>query len=345
MSKRRAGCPKRVLNGPCGGMKADRMCELGDARCVFADKQPSEIILDSGFRFRPRIEKRKPFTELLSKIWSEALWIAEVPPSFKAVEEIQLLKGFSLSALSVPDNPLASLHIESSVFAAYLKETLGCEVIVHLTCRDLNRLALKSKLLGLHLSGIEHVLALTGDHSSIRSEARSTPIFDLDSIRLIYLARIMSDHGTDELGNPISQKLRLQVGAGLNPYLPIEVEFSRALRKIMAGAEFFVTQLVFNIEQAEALLKALKKAGITTPIFIGFLLASGERAQKVLKAIGVPAIELPTSLETITESYIEILRRLRKLYGPVGAFISTLGRLENLKVWDEAFRSLSQPTS
>lgn len=321
-------------------MRSDGMCELGDARCVFVDKQPSEIILDQGFRFRPKLEERKPFTELLSRVWREPVWIAEVPPSFEAAEKLQLLKNLSLIAVSVPDNPLASLHIEASSFAAYLKRSLGCEVIVHLTCRDLDRLALKSRLLSLHFNGIEHVLALTGDHPSIRSEARSTPIFDLDSIRLIYLARIMSDHGVDELGNPISRKLRLQVGAGLNPYIPLEVEISRALRKIRAGAEFFATQIVFAPEPMEELLKVLKEEYMVAPIFVGFLLAGGKRVQKILEAIGVPASEIRSDLRALAETYLEILEKLRRTYGPVGAFISTLGRLENLRIWDDAFRSL-----
>lgn len=336
------GCPKRVLNGPCGGMKLDGTCELGNARCIFAEKWPSEIILDQGFKFRPTIEQRHPSTKLLSRIWDEAVWIAEIPPSFEVAEKIQLLKDLSMTALSVPDNPLAILHLDSSVFAAYLKRLLGYELVVHFTCRDLNRLAIKSRLLSLHLNGVEHILALTGDHPSIRPgiESYPTPVFDLDSVRMIYLTRLMSDYGVDELGKPVSRKLEIYIGAGLNPHLPLDVEFSRVLRKIRAGAEFFITQLILKTEQIENLLRILSKSRIIVPVFVGFPLTSGKRAREVLKAIGLSAVEIQANLESLAESYLEALKELRKIYGPVGAFISTLGRLENFKIWDEVFRSL-----
>jgi 5,10-methylenetetrahydrofolate reductase len=133
------------------------------------------------------------------KVEKKPVWVAEIPPSAKALSNIDLSRDLSFTALSIPDNPLALLHVESSVFAQLLRKRLGCEVIAHLTCRDLSRLAIKSRILALALCGVEHILALTGDHPKMGPE-ESAPVFDLDSIRLIYLARIMSDYGVDELG-------------------------------------------------------------------------------------------------------------------------------------------------
>ena len=305
---------------------------------MFAEEYPSEVVLDSGFTFRLKLDKRKPFSKLLSRAEKEITWIAEVPPSLRSADQLHSLKDLSMMAISIPDNPLASLHVEPSIFAAHVKRVLDCEVVVHLTCRDLNRLAIKSRLLGLHLSGVEHILALTGDHPRIRLREGSTPVFDLDSIRLIYLTRLLSDYGLDERGRPISSKLRLQVGAGLNPYIPLEVELSRALRKIKAGAEFFITQLIFNSDPIESLLKALRKTGVDVPIFIGFLLAGRERVDCLSRIIGIPAVKVPDNLTVLAENYLNLLRRISKLYGPVGAFVSTLGRLENLEIWDKVFR-------
>lgn len=334
-----SGCPKHVLNGPCGGMKPDGVCELGDRRCVFAEKHPSRIVLDPGFTFRPEIHGRRGFTKLLTEVERRPVWIAEVPPSLGILENINMLKGLSFTALSIPDNPLATLHVEPAALGHLLKDRLGCEVIVHLTCRDLNRLAIKSRLLALGLYGIEHVLALTGDHPKLGPEKDVKPVFELDSVRLIYLARIMTDYGVDDLGRKIGGELRLQVGAGLNPYLPVEVEVSRVLRKLEAGAEFFISQLVFGAEPAEDLLKALRSSGVSAPIFIGFLMAEASLAKKVLRMIGLPETGLSEDLEKLAEGYVEVLGKLRRTYGPVGAFISTLGRLENLGVWDRVFRA------
>ncbi len=318
------------------------MCELGGSRCVFFEKYPSRMILDSGFTFRPKLGKRRYFTKLLSRAGKELVWIAEIPPSLGSAEKLRFLKGLSMAAISIPDNPLASLHMESSTFAAYAKKVLGCEAIAHLTCRDLNRLAIKSRLLGLYFNNVEHVLALTGDHPRLGSEEGSTPVFDLDSIRLIYLTRLLSDYGVDERGNPLSYKLKLQVGAGLNPYIPLRIELSRALRKAEAGAEFFITQLIFEPEPVEKLLEALRKADVNMPIFVGFLLADKEQIYKFSKAISIPIAEVSDNLRGLAESYLEVLERLSELYGPVGAFISTLGKLKNFRVWDDVFRSVTQ---
>lgn len=319
-------------------MRPDGTCELGDRRCIFSERYPSRIILDHGFKFRPEIGRRQSFTRLLTEVEKEPVWISEIPPSTKALEDINLLRGLSFTALSIPDNPLALLHVENTVFAQLLKERVGCELMVHLTCRDLSRLAIKSRILALALCGVEHILALTGDHPKMGSE-ESMPVFDLDSIRLIYLSRIMSDYGVDELGNKLQIRPRIHVGAGLNPYLPLEVEVSRALRKLEAGAEFLVTQLIFDVEPMEGALKALKETGMVIPIFIGFLVAEETVIRRVIEIMGLPTVDIPRDPGKLVNKYLEILERLRETYGPVGAFISTLGRIRNFELWDQAFKS------
>jgi methylenetetrahydrofolate reductase (NADPH) len=319
-------------------MKPNGTCELGDRRCVFSERYPSEIVLDHGFKLRPEIGRRQSFTKLLMEVERRPLWVAEIPPSAKALDDIDLLKDLSFTALSIPDNPLALLHVENSVFAQLLREKLGCELIIHLTCRDLSRLAIKSRILALALCGVEHILALTGDHPRMGPE-ESLPVFDLDSIRLIHLARIMSDYGVDELGNKLQIRPRMHVGAGLNPYLPLEVEASRALRKLEAGAEFLVTQLVFDAEPIERILKALKDVGVIIPVFAGFPVAEEPIIQRVIKIMGLPKADVPRDPEKLVDKHIETLERLRKAYGPVGAFISTLGNIRSLELWDQAFKS------
>ncbi|MCD6235911.1 MAG: methylenetetrahydrofolate reductase C-terminal domain-containing protein [Thaumarchaeota archaeon] len=330
-------CPKRVLNGPCGGMKNDGRCEIADAECVFLKNYPSELVLDPGFREKLVIKPRKPFTKLLSKVKEKTAWIAEMPPRFDVVKRIDLLRKVKPDALGIPDNPLGTLHIEASSFAAYLKNKTNAELMVHVTCRDLNRLALKSRILGLHLIKAEHVLALTGDHLSMGGERYSTGVFDLDSMRLIYLTRLLSDYGVDEMGKKIEEKPRLQVGAGLNPYIPLEIEASRISRKLEAGAEFFVTQLVFEKDPVENVLRKILELRENVPVFVSFLLYEPERIRKLLKLMGIPAVELPETVEKLAEKYLEVFAELRKIGVPLGVYVSTLGKLEYLRIWGEHF--------
>jgi len=328
-------CPKRVMNGPCGGMRSDGTCEILDLKCAFYEEFPSEFLLDEGIEIRLQINPRPYFTKLLSKTHERVTWIAEIPPRPDVKDEVDILKDLSADALSIPDNPLGRLHIDVVAFAAYLRKTVKKELVVHLTCRDLNRLALKSRILGLGLMGVEHVLALTGDYVPAGEKGSATGVFDLDSMRLLYIIRLLSDYGIDEKGNRIVDEIALHVGAGLNPYIPLNIELSRATRKLKAGSEFFISQVIFDESGLKSLLRELRKNGVHVPIFAGFLLQDRDKILSFAKTLAISIGEIPQSLEKSAEKYLEILKALRKEYGAVGAYVSALGKLEYLKIWSE----------
>ena len=324
-------CPKRILNGPCGGMRSDLRCEVSDLKCFFSENYPTELLLDEGFKKRCGIKPRKPFSRLLSISENRIAWIAEIPPRIDILRRLDALKKLPATALSIPDNPLGKLHIDPLAFAARLKKEMDLEIVVHLACRDLNRLALKSRILGLGLIGVEHILALTGDYAGARG------VFDLDSMRLIYLVRLLSDYGIDELGERIGYQPRIHVGAGMNPHIPSRMELSRIRRKLEAGAEFFISQLIFSEEGLEEILSELRRSNIRVPIFAGFLLNDPEKVSRFARSISLPIEEIPRTVEKLVEKYLEILRKLRSVYPLTGAYVSTLGKVDYLKIWSEYF--------
>ncbi|RLG18183.1 hypothetical protein DRN63_01870 [Nanoarchaeota archaeon] len=333
--KTRSACPKRVLNGPCGGMRSDGTCEVLEFKCVFYENYPSELLLDDGFKIKPRIKHREYFTKLLSRTYERITWIAEIPPKAGITKKLHILRETTEDALSIPDNPLGRTHIEPTTFAAYLRNLTESEIVVHLTCRDLNRLALKSRILGLDLIGVKHVLALTGDHISPYEGNRLMGVFDLDSMRLIYMIRLLSDYGLDERGRRITDKVTLHVGGGLNPYLPLEIELSRILRKLNSGSEFFISQIIFDESYLIPLLKELRREGINVPIFAGFLLQDYDKIVSFTRTSALPLDDVPKNLDKLIERYLESLRKLRREYKVIGAYVSTLGKLEYLRTWSE----------
>jgi len=312
-------------------MRSDLRCEVSDLKCFFSESYPSKLLLDEGFKKRCSIKPRKPFSRLLSINENRIAWIAEIPPRIDILKRLDALKRLQTDALSIPDNPLGKLHIDPLAFAARLKKEMDLEIVVHLACRDLNRLALKSRILGLGLIGVEHVLALTGDYAGARG------VFDLDSMRLIYLVRLLSDYGIDELGEKIEYKPRIHVGAGMNPHIPLRIELSRIRRKLEAGAEFFISQLIFSEERLKEILSELRRSNIRVPIFAGFLLNDPEKVSRFARSISLPIGEIPGTVETLVEKYLEILRKLRNVYPLTGAYISTLGKVDYLKIWSEYF--------
>ena len=212
------------------------------------------------------------------------------------VEEAKSLKGY-VTACNVTDNPGSNACFSSLVCSYIVQRDAGVETIYQLTCRDRNRLALFSDLLGACALGIKNVLALTGDHPSLGDFPEAKPVFDLDSAQLVYMIRRMIDKGEDLKGNKIKGEVKLHVGVAVNPNAdPLEPELLKFERKIKVGAEFAQTQVVFDIATIEKFFETLNSLSIPEiPILIGiFPLKSYGVAQFFDKH--VPGVKVPEEL-------------------------------------------------
>ena len=140
------------------------------------------------------------------------------------VDVAKKIKGYVV-ACNVTDNPQSFAYISSLVASYIVQKESGLEVIYQITCRDRNRIAIFSDLLGAGALGIKNVLALTGDHTTLGDTPQAKPVFDLDSVQLVHMIRRIVDEGVDMNGKPIESPPKFFIGAGANPNAdPIEPE-------------------------------------------------------------------------------------------------------------------------
>lgn len=164
-------------------------------------------------------------------------------------------------AINVSDNSAGRAH-PSPVATAGLVVRAGGEPIMHLTCRDRNRLALESEILGGALLGVENVLCLTGDDVTAGDEPEAKRVFDLDAPQLLALARGLS-RGHYLSGRRLERPPQLYLGASENPAAPpFAYRADRALKKVEAGASFFQLQIVFELDRLERFLERAHENGL-----------------------------------------------------------------------------------
>lgn len=211
----------------------------------------------------------------------------------KVIETTNKLKGYVV-ACNVTDNPQSFGYVSSLATSYIVQRDTGMETIYQLTCRDRNRIALISDLLGAAALGIRNVLALTGDHTTLGDTPQAKPVFDLDSVQLIHMMHRMVHEGADLNGKKIEDPPKFHVGGGANPNAkPLEPELIKLEKKIAAGAEFIQTQVVFEIETAKRFLDETKIYNV--PILIGiFPLKSYGVAEYFDKT--VPGVHVPRDL-------------------------------------------------
>jgi homocysteine S-methyltransferase len=182
-------------------------------------------------------------------------------------------------------SPMALAHI--------LKSESGMDTILHYTCRDRNILGMQSDLLGCEALGVDNILAVTGDPPKLGDYPMATAVFDVDAIGLLRIADNLN-HSRDLAGNPIKRATSFFLGAGFNPgAIDLPLEIDRLHQKIDAGAEYILTQPVFD--QEKFLLAKEKWGKVDVPIFIGILpLASFRNAEFFHNE--VPGMDVPDGI-------------------------------------------------
>lgn len=197
-----------------------------------------------------------------------------------------------VDAINVTDNQGANMRI-SPLAAAALLVREGIEPIFQITCRDRNRMALQSDLLGAAALGIRNVLALTGDHISFGDHRDARPVFDLDSVHLLKLIEILGQ-GKDLAGHPLLGAPQFYTGAAAAPEAePFNLTLYKLENKAACGASFFQTQAVFDVDNLRRFREAV--AHLQVKVVAGILLLkSAGMARFVTK--NIPGLKVPAHL-------------------------------------------------
>jgi methionine synthase / methylenetetrahydrofolate reductase(NADPH) len=194
-----------------------------------------------------------------------------VPPrgidSSKALEKAKILKEAGVDAVNIPDGPRALSRMSSSYLSLIIQEKAGMEVIQHYACRDRNLLGMVGDLLGAYGSGIKNILLITGDPPKMGTYPDATAVFDVDSIGLTNVVKSLN-RGLDLGGNPLKNPTGFFIGVGVNPSaVDLDYEIGRFEWKVKAGAQFAMTQPVFDSKQFIEFLRRIEHVRI--PIVAG----------------------------------------------------------------------------
>ena len=257
-------------------------------------------------------------------------------------EKAKLLKGHVV-AVNITDNQTAIARM-ASMAAGVIAMQEGLEPVMQMTCRDRNRLAIISDVLGASALGIRNILCLTGDHTTFGNHPESKPVFDLDSIQLIQMIRRMRDDGKFLCGEDATGAPQLFVGAAENPFAdPFGYRAIRLAKKVKAGAEFIQTQLVYNVPKFAKWMEEVRKRELDQRVRIlagvGPLKSAG--AARYMKT-SVPGLDVPDEIVNRMAAVkgraarqegikvcVEIIQQVREIPGVAGVHIMAIE-------WEEA---------
>jgi homocysteine S-methyltransferase len=185
----------------------------------------------------------------------------------KTLESIKLLKVAGVDAVNIPDGPRAQTRMSAQATAVLVEQNIGIEAVLHYCCRDRNLLGMMSDLLGAAALGLHNLLLITGDPPKMGPYPDATAVFDIDAIGLTNMVNKLN-HGLDLGNNPIGKPTAFSIGVGVNPgAVNLDEEIKRFEWKVEAGAEYAITQPVFDTEQLRTFLDKISHLKI--PIVAG----------------------------------------------------------------------------
>jgi len=211
-------------------------------------------------------------------------------------EKFQYLKG-NVDAVNITDNQTAVVRM-SSLAASRLLVEEGLEPNFQMVCRDRNRIAIMSDILGAHALGIRNMLCLSGDHQTFGNHPEAKNVHDIDSMQLIALVKMMRDEGKFLNGEDIDVPPELFIGAACNPFAdPYEYRVHRLANKITAGADFIQTQCIFNMDKFRHFMKQVVDMGLDKKCFILAGVTPMKNAGMAnFMSKNVPGMDIPDSL-------------------------------------------------
>lgn len=294
--------------GGCCGTTPDHIKRIADAVHAIS---PRQVIVSVG-----SAEQDAPIVETMPLAdrsnWGRKIATGQmvttveiVPPKGitpdRMLAGVRLLKAAGVDAVNVPDGPRAQMRMGVLPTATLVEQIVGVETVVHYCCRDRNLLGMLSDLLGAHALGLRNLLLITGDPPKMGPYPEATAVFDIDAIGLTNLVSRLN-RGMDPGGNPIGEPTSFTIGVGVNPGAQdVEHELGRFYWKVEAGAEYAITQPVFDPDQLLSFIEELRKRGIWIPIVAGIWpLVSARNAE--FMANEVPGVVVPP----------EIVRRMQR---------------------------------
>jgi homocysteine S-methyltransferase len=220
------------------------------------------------------------------------------------LEACRWLKEAGVDAVNVPDGARAMMRMGVIAASALIEREVGIETVVHYCCRDRNLLGMMSDLVGAQALGLRNFLLITGDPPKMGPYPDATAVFDIDSIGLTNLVSRLN-HGQDLGGNPLGEPASFVIGVGVNPgAVELERELERWHWKVEAGAEFGVTQPVFDVEALVGFLDRIERAGTRIPVVAGIWPLVSLRNAEFLNN-EVPGIDVP-------DRHLERMRRAQE---------------------------------